>query len=138
MSDEFFMAEEGIEKAGLIPSLAFSASRTELMVFSEITRGKTIARSVIMIEPPINSASANCQPSINHRTIPSSITRLVLANIKTMEAVKSAPLRKIDRDKAEAAYEQDDEMIPRKDALVRVFGRWLPRVFSIALREIKA
>ncbi len=44
-----------------------------------------------MIPPPTNSASANCQPIKTQRTIPSSITRFVDANMKTRELTKSAP-----------------------------------------------
>ena len=44
-----------------------------------------------MIAPPTNSASANCQPSSSHSRMPSSTTRLVLATMKTIAAVKSAP-----------------------------------------------
>ena len=45
-----------------------------------------------MIAPPTNSATANCQPSKVHMTSPSSKTKLVLANMKTIAVVKSAPL----------------------------------------------
>ena len=48
----------------------------------------------IMMAPPTNSANANCHPMRIHRTRPSSITKLVLANIKIIEVVKSAPLEK--------------------------------------------
>ena len=44
-----------------------------------------------MIAPPTNSASANSQPSSTQITIPSSTTRFVDANMKTIELTKSAP-----------------------------------------------
>ncbi len=47
-----------------------------------------------MIAPPTNSASANCQPISSHSTMPSSTTRLVLATMKTIDDVKSAPRAK--------------------------------------------
>jgi hypothetical protein len=44
-----------------------------------------------MITPPTSSASANSQPSRTQMTIPSSTTRFVEANMKTIELTKSAP-----------------------------------------------
>ena len=44
--------------------------------------------------------------------MPSSTTRLVEANMKTIDATKSAPLTNSDLDMAEAAYEHDDEIMP--------------------------
>ena len=58
---------------------------------------------MIIIAPPTNSATANCHPNISHKTIPSSMTKFVLANIKTIDVVKSAPLINIDRPRADAA-----------------------------------
>ena len=66
----------------------------------------------IMIAPPTNSAAANCQPISTMSTMPSSRTRLVEANMKTIEATKSAPLTKRDLDMAEAAYEHDEDTMP--------------------------
>jgi hypothetical protein len=48
--------------------------------------------------------------------MPSSMTRLVEANWNAIAAVKLAPLRKIDRAKATAAYEHDEEAAPRPEA----------------------
>jgi hypothetical protein len=56
-----------------------------------------------MSVPPTNSPRVNCQPSMMAMMIPSSITRLVEANSKTMAAVKLAPLRKMERARATAA-----------------------------------
>ena len=56
-----------------------------------------------MMMPPTNSLTANCQPMRTTSTMPSSITRLVEANMKTMAATKSAPLAKSDLAMAEAA-----------------------------------
>ena len=44
-----------------------------------------------MIGPPMNSAAANCQPIRMSSTTPSSITRLVEANMNTIAVMKSAP-----------------------------------------------
>ncbi len=40
-----------------------------------------------MMMPPTNSLTANCQPISTIRTMPSSITRFVDANMKTMAAM---------------------------------------------------
>ena len=45
-----------------------------------------------MMAPPTNSLAANCQPMSTTSTMPSSMTRLVEANMKTVAATKSAPL----------------------------------------------
>ena len=62
--------------------------------------------------PPTNSAATNCQPINTASTTPSSTTRFVEANMKTIDATKSAPFWNSDLAVAEAAYEQDDEMAP--------------------------
>ena len=49
-----------------------------------------------MMLPPTNSLTANCHPISTTSTIPNSRTRLVEANMKTMDATKSAPLTKSD------------------------------------------
>jgi hypothetical protein len=69
-----------------------------------------------MMTPPTNSLTANCQPISTTRTTPSSITRLVEANMKTDADTKSAPFTKRDLAMAEAAYEHDDEIVPKPDA----------------------
>ena len=53
--------------------------------------------------PPRNSASVNCQPMSTTRMMPSSTTRLVEASSKAIPAMKSAPLRMIERVSATAA-----------------------------------
>ena len=40
-----------------------------------------------MMMPPTNSLTANCQPMSTISTMPSSMTRLVDANMKTMAAM---------------------------------------------------
>ena len=55
------------------------------------TTPPTSARPMIMIGPPTNSASANCQPISTSSTMPSSTTRFVDANMKIIAVVKSAP-----------------------------------------------
>ena len=57
---------------------------------------------------------------------PSSSTKLVEANMKTLAATKSAPFTKSDFDMAEAAYEHEDETMPKREARVTAAGRWLP------------
>src|SRR6266508_1205381 len=74
--------------------------------------GTQAASAPAASRPTANSATVNCQPSSTARMTPSSITRLVEANWKAIAAVKSAPLRKIDRASATAAYEHDDEAAP--------------------------
>ncbi len=56
-----------------------------------------------MIGPPTNSAAVNCHPISTASTMPSSITRLVEANMKTMADMKSAPFWKRDLAIAAAA-----------------------------------
>ena len=68
-----------------------------------------------MIGPPTNSATANCQPISTTSTMPSSRTRLVDANMKIIAVVKSAPFWKSDFAIAVAAYEQDDDTMPKPD-----------------------
>ncbi len=65
-----------------------------------------------MMIPPTNSLTANCQPMRTTSTMPSSMTRLVEANMKTQAATKSAPLTKTDLAMAVAAYEHEDDTIP--------------------------
>src|SRR6266545_4315140 len=76
------------------------------------------ARKAIISGPPTNSAAVNCQPRSTAMMMPSSITRLVEANWKAIAAVKSAPLRKIERAKATAAYEHDEDAAPSPQAVV--------------------
>ena len=52
----------------------------------------------------------------------SSITRFVEAISKAIAAVKFAPLRKIERASATAAYEHDEEAAPSPQAIARDFG----------------
>src|SRR5215217_6825081 len=70
-----------------------------------------------MMGPPTNSPRVNSQPRRMAMMIPSSMTRLVEANSKTIAAVKSAPLRKIDLARATEAYEHEDEAAPRPHAI---------------------
>src|SRR5437867_3757811 len=80
------------------------------------------ARNTIIRGPPTNSAAVNCQPSRSARTMPSSITRLVDEISNAIDAVKFAPLRKIDRASATAAYEHDDDAAPRPVAIASERG----------------
>src|SRR5712692_11988181 len=75
-----------------------------------------------MSGPPTNSASVNCHPIRMARMIPSSATRFVEASMKAIDAVKFAPLRKIERASAAAAYEHDEDAAPRAQAMAKVFG----------------
>ena len=69
-----------------------------------------------MITPPTSSPSANCQPSSTQITIPSSTTRFVEANMKTIELTKSAPRWKSVFAIADAAYEHEEEAAPKRVA----------------------
>jgi hypothetical protein len=91
-----------------------------------------------MIAPPKNSATANCQPIIIQSTRPSSITKFVLANMKTIEEVKFAPLENKLFAKALAEYEQDELMIPNSDALKTLLKLSSPSCSLIFLREANA
>ena len=76
-----------------------------------------------MIGPPTNSAAANCQPMRMINTTPSSITRFVEANMKTIAVRKSAPFWNSDLAIADAAYEHDDDTMPSPDARATDAGR---------------
>jgi hypothetical protein len=52
--------------------------------------------STIRIRPPTSSASVNCQPRKTQITIPSSKTRFVEANWKTIAEARLAPFWKSD------------------------------------------
>src|SRR5207249_4442775 len=67
--------------------------------------------------PPTNSPSVNSQPRISAIRTPSSTTRFVDAISNAIAAVKSAPLRKSERASATAAYEHDDDAVPRAVAV---------------------
>src|SRR6266511_133257 len=78
---------------------------------------KRIASSTIISGPPTNSPRVNCQPRISAMRMPSSTTRLVEANWKVIAAVKFAPLRKSERARATAAYEQEEDAAPSPQAM---------------------
>src|SRR4051794_8139131 len=92
----------------------------------------------MMIGPPTNSASVNCQPSRSARITPSSITRLVLAISKTIAALKLAPLRNSERASATAAYEHDELATPSPVALASVAGRSSPSMRVMVSRRTTA
>ncbi|MBJ7593734.1 MAG: hypothetical protein JF886_02545 [Candidatus Dormibacteraeota bacterium] len=99
---------------------------------------ETSAKRPIISTPPTNSLAVNCQPISSARMMPSSMTRLVEAIMKTIAAVKLAPFWNSDLAIAVAAYEQDDETMPKKVALPRVRTPGLPRTRSIWPRETNA
>src|SRR5437763_14612108 len=105
-------------------------------------RERKILKSTAMITtikgPPTNSASANCQPISTIKMIDNSATRLVEATSNAIAAVKSAPLRKIERARATAAYEHDDEAAPSPVAIARLFGESSGNNFVISLFETTA
>src|SRR5580700_5717364 len=68
------------------------------------------------------------------RITPSSTIRLVEAISKVMAAAKLAPLRKSDRARATAAYEQDEDAMPKPVARTRVRGLSSPRSLTTVLR----
>src|ERR1039457_153672 len=96
------------------------------------------AIATIMIGPPTNSASVNCQEISRARMMPSSMTRLVLAISNAMAAVKLAPLRTKDLASATAAYEQDDEAAPKPVAAARAAGELPPSSRTIVSRRTTA
>ena len=91
-----------------------------------------------MMAPPANSARVNCQPMSSHSTMPSSATRLVEANMKTMAAVKSAPRWNSDLARALAAYEHEELAMPRSELRVRAAGPCRPMTRCIWPRDTKA
>ena len=78
---------------------------------------------MIISGPPTNSPRTNSQPSRSAITIASSATRLVEAISNAIAEVKSAPRLKSERDRATAAYEQDDDAAPSAVARTSVRGR---------------
>jgi len=50
-----------------------------------------MTKRTIIRRPPNNSLAVNCQPISTASTIPSTITRLVEANMKTIAVTKLAP-----------------------------------------------
>src|SRR5439155_101024 len=107
------------------PSIAPTRPRSACSRASRTSAGrrnalKRTARMAIINSPPTNSASVNCYPSSRTMMIPSSMTRFVDANSKAMAAVKLAPLRKIERASATAAYEHEDDAAPRQAAIISV------------------
>ena len=63
----------------------------DLTVAEVLTRRIRLPAVQDMIAPPTDSATANCQPMRITSTTPSSTTRFVEANMKTMAEMKSAP-----------------------------------------------
>jgi hypothetical protein len=99
------------------PSMRPARPRLAWARASSTRQGRRVARNssarkTIIRGPPRNSARVNCQPSRTAMMMPSSMTRLAEANWNAIAAVKLAPLRKIDRASATAAYEQDEEAAP--------------------------
>src|SRR5260370_28251061 len=95
------------------PAMPFSAcSSADFFSESLSVKRKRRTRAAIMIGPPINSAAAKCHEISTHISTPSSSTRFVAANWKAIAAVKSPPLRTMERAIATAAYEQDDDAAP--------------------------
>src|SRR5438477_11988150 len=91
-----------------------------------------------MTGPPTNSAAANCQPMSTNSTTPSSTTRFVDANMKTIAETKSAPFWNSDFAIAVAAYEQLDETMPKPLARATAFGPWSPRTRCISSFDTNA
>src|SRR5665647_2848775 len=109
------------------PATPISAcSAASRMSRSRRTIRNISATSTMMIWPPMNSATVNCQPSNRNMMTPSSMTRLVEAISNAMAAVKLAPLRNNDRASATAAYEHDDNAIPNPMEATMARGRSSP------------
>src|SRR5205085_7983104 len=96
------------------------------------------AISTTIIGPPINSAAANCHPISTMMIMVSSATKFVDASWKAIAAVKLAPLRKIERASATAAYEQEDDAAPRPHAMASDFGESFGNSRVISLLETTA
>ncbi len=91
-----------------------------------------------MMAPPTNWASANCQPINSQITNPIATLRLVEANMKIIDAVKSADRANNDRASALAAYEHDELAAPSSDARVADPTVSRPSTRCIARRETNA
>ena len=86
------------------PASPLSAwARAAVMVCLRTNSRNATAISTIMIGPPVNSATMNCQEISSAKMMPSSMTRLVLAISKAIAAVKLAPRRTRARANATAA-----------------------------------
>src|SRR5215472_9075918 len=125
------------------PSIEPARPRFACLRAASIIRARTNTRnamaiSTIMIGPPMNSATVNCQLISRARMIPSSITRLVLAISNAIAAVKLAPRRNSERASATAAYEHDDEAAPRPVASASAFGLSLPSSRAMVCRRTTA
>lgn len=68
-----------------------------------------------MMAPPTNWASANCQPTSSQITSLIAMLRLVEANMKIIDAVKSADRANSDFASALAAYEHEELAAPSSD-----------------------
>ena len=67
-----------------------------------------------LITPSRKFATTNFQPTSTHSTMPSSMTRLVVAIMKAVALAGWAPLVSTVRVAAREANEQDDEIKPKK------------------------
>ncbi len=90
------------------PSIDPASPRSACRRAASTSRRRTNSRNAtaiktIMIGPPTNSASVNCQAISSARMMPSSTTRFVLAISNAMAAVKLAPCRNSERASATAA-----------------------------------
>src|SRR6266852_1757073 len=115
----------------------FHSTTASGMLPTEHTKlsSEMIGRIPIISRPPANSAATNCQPSRTSKTMPSSKTRLVLANSKRMALARVAPLRNNPREIATAAYEQLELAAPKSVAKVTPRRSSLPSVRMIACLE---
>src|SRR5882724_3944621 len=105
------------------PTRPRSACRRASSTMSRRRNARNRATRITTISgPPRNSAAANGQPRRRTMMMLSSTTRFVEANSKAIAAVKFAPLRKIDRASATAAYEHDDDAAPSAHAIASVRG----------------
>src|SRR5215471_20190579 len=123
----------------MIPATPLSACS---LAAAKSSRDKKALNSSAMIATisgaPANSATINCQPIRTTRIIASSATRLVDASSKAIVAVKFAPLRKIERASATAAYEHDDEAAPNPQAIASEREESSGKSWLISLLETTA
>src|SRR3954471_22011559 len=87
--------------------------------------------SAIRTKAPATLAARNSQPNKIQRTMPSSATRLVDANMKASASVRVAPWRKAERAAAVAAYEQELLAAPKMVARLIVFRLVRPKARAI-------
>ncbi len=131
-------ASKSVGFAVLLTTDFLEVFRSSCVLEVGTARGRKMARRTIITTPPKSSATANSHPSSAQMASPRSKTRFVLANMKTIEVVKSAPLSKRLLAIELAAYEQLELIAPRKPARVTDAGLCFPSFSTMSRFDPKA